>query len=96
MLESQTQQMLKIEIVEQAATIRYVERAFLSAQLSKYTALLFTLIAFLLTPLLETIWLVVPGLIWLSIAYYRQQAATEKLVELERENLNLQRKLAQQ
>lgn len=91
-----TEQDLEITLLEQAATIRYVERAFLSAQLSKYTALLFTLIAFILTPLLDNIWFVVPGLIWLSIAYYRQQAAAEKLVELERENLNIQQKLTKQ
>ncbi|MCB9434731.1 MAG: hypothetical protein H6668_22440 [Ardenticatenaceae bacterium] len=93
MSQSPAKQALENDLLEQAATIRYVERAFLTAQLSKYSALLFTLIALLLTPLLDTIWPVVPGAIWLILAYHRQKAAADKLVELERDQIAIQKKL---
>lgn len=85
---------LESDLLEQAATIRYVERTFLTTALSKYSAILYTLIAFLLTPLLETIWPGVLGIIWLILAHYRQQAVAEKLVQLERENIAMQKELA--
>ncbi|MCA9997661.1 MAG: hypothetical protein KDE56_18010 [Anaerolineales bacterium] len=91
----QTQHDLERDLLEQAATIRYAERTFLSAQLSKYSAILFTLIALLLTPVLENILPVIPGIIWIAIAYYRQQAAAQQLVVLERDKIVIQRKLNQ-
>ena len=95
MSQSPAKQALENDLLEQAATIRYVERAFLTAQLSKYSALLFTLIALLLTPLLDTIWPVVPGAIWLILAYHRQKAAADKLVDLERDQIAIQKRLAE-
>lgn len=89
----QTGRHVQEEVAEQAATIRYVERWFLSAQMSKYSALLFTLVAVMMVPLLEHVWFGLAGLIWLGVAYYRQREAQEKLVELERTYLTMQQQL---